>query len=190
MQDPAALDVLLNQHGYAIFLLACVIEGPAVTVVAAALAQDGHFALSVIFALAILGDLLGDVAVHLIGRFAANALPARLRHRLGLQRHVLAPLVQAFGARGGRMLILAKLTHFAGLPVLFASGLARMPFLPFLWFSLLATLPKVALLCALGWSFGLSVSHLAPSSWLAAAAVLPVLAILIHVNRKERRSMP
>lgn len=187
LTDPSQLHSLLSQQGYLLFLLLSVIEGPLVTIVAAALAQEGLLDLRLILPLAILGDLLGDVVVHLIGRFAAGAVPDRLRHRLGLDRHVVTPLVQAFGQKGGRLLILAKLTHFAGLPMLFASGVARMAFLPFLGVSLIATLPKTLLLCALGWSFGLTLSHMTPSLWLAPLATVLTLGALFLYSRKQGR---
>lgn len=170
MTDPTALFDLLTRYGYLGFLLLSVVEGPIVTVMAAALAQQGGMDLRLVLLLAVLGDLLGDVLVHLAGRFAASALPVSLQRRLRIERHVLQPLVDTFACKGGRVLVLAKLTHFAGFPVLFASGVARMPFPAFLIFSLLACLPKVALLCALGLSFGLTVARLPQSSWLAPVA--------------------
>ena len=173
-----AVQDLIVQYGHAMLLLATVVEGPVVTLLAAALAQEGLLDLRWVLGLAILGDVLGDVIVHLAGRFAAGMLPARACRRLGLDRHVIAPLAAQFRHRGGRMLVVAKLTHFAGLPVLFASGVAGMPLLPFLLVSLGATIPKVAALCALGWMFGLALTAVQPPLWLMLCGVaLSALAI-------------
>lgn len=179
---------LIGQHGHAVFLLAAVLEGPIATIIAAALAQVGTLKLACVIPLAILGDVAGDLIVHLVGRFAAGAMPAQLRHRLGIDRHVIAPLVERFRDHGARMLVIGKLTHFAGLPVLFASGVARMPLVPFVLVSLAATVPKVAALVALGWFFGLALAQSGPPVWLIVAGMaLSLLALLPFLCKRGTR---
>lgn len=187
MPDLAALEPLITHHGPLIFLALAVIEGPFATVAAAALAQQGVLDIRTVLALAVLGDVLGDVLLYLVGRFGAGLVPRRLCARIGLDHHVLDPMAAAFARAGGRLLVVAKWTHVAGLPTLIAAGLARMPFVPFLLVSLLATLPKVALMCLLGWGFGLAVTDLTPSLWLVLPPVLAVLAVMrFPLRRKDR----
>ena len=59
-----AVQDLIVQYGHAMLLLATVVEGPVVTLLAAALAQEGLLDLRWVLGLAILGDVLGDVVVH------------------------------------------------------------------------------------------------------------------------------
>lgn len=187
LPDLSVLEPLLTHHGPLIFLVLAVLEGPCATIAAAALAQKGVMDLRWVLALAVLGDLVGDVLLYLLGRFGAGLVPRGMCRRLGLDRHVLDPMAAAFARSGWRVLTLAKWTHVAGLPTLIAAGLARMPVLSFLMCSLLATLPKVALLCLLGWSFGLAVTDVDPPAWIILPVAGIVLALmLVYLRRKDR----
>jgi membrane protein DedA with SNARE-associated domain len=187
MPDLASLEPLLAQHGPLIFLVLAVIEGPVVTVTAAALAQKGVLDIRLVLALAVLGDLIGDLVLYLAGRFGVSLLPRNLCRRLGLDRHVLDPMAQTFARSGWSLLMAAKWTHVAGLPTLAAAGMARMPVLSFLLCSVFATLPKVALLCLLGWSFGLALTEFDPPLWLVLPMGGAAIALLIfHLRRKDR----
>lgn len=188
MPDLTALEPMLAQHGPLIFLLLAVIEGPIATLAAAALAQKGVMDIRLVLALAVLGDLVGDVLLYVAGRFGRGLLPRSLCRRINLDRHLLDPMAKAFARTGWRLLIVAKWTHVAGLPTLIAAGMARMPFLSFLLCSLLATLPKVALLCLVGWTFGLAVTDLDPPLWLIVPVAGAAFALMLfYVRRKESR---
>lgn len=188
MPDLASLEPLLSQHGPAIFLFLAVIEGPIATIAAAALAQKGAMDIRLVLALAVLGDLVGDALLYMAGRFGTGPLLRGLFRRINLDRHLLDPMTKAFARRGWRLLIVAKWTHVAGLPTLVAAGMARMPVVSFLLCSLLATLPKVALLCLLGWTFGLAVTDFDPPVWVIVPFAGALLAMmLLYVRRKDRR---
>lgn len=188
MPDLTALEPLLTQHGPLIFLLLAVIEGPVATIAAAALAQRDVLDIRVVLALAVLGDLIGDMLLYLAGRFGTGLLPRGLCRRINLDRNVLDPMGAAFARSGWRLLIMAKWTHVAGLPTLIAAGMVRMPVPSFLLCSLLATLPKVTLLCLMGWSFGLAVTDLDPPLWVIVPIAGAVFALMLfHVRRKDRR---
>lgn len=188
MPELSALEPLLTQHGPLIFLLLAVIEGPIATIAAAALAQKGVMDIRLVLALAVLGDLVGDMLLYLAGRFGPGLLPSGLCRRINLDGHLLRPMAAAFARSGWRLLIVAKWTHVAGLPTLVAAGMARMPVPSFLLCSLLATLPKVAVLCLTGWSFGLAVTDLDPPVWVMVPIAGTILALMLfYVRRKDRR---
>jgi membrane protein DedA with SNARE-associated domain len=157
----------LAVYGYAALLPLAVIEGPAVTVFAAFLAAEGVFSLVAVYAIVVLGDLIGDVLHYAVGRWMIGGWTrvrpmdgpmernrgrgmhclARLRRRVG----VLAPRIRT---RAGAMLLFGKLTHSAGFAVLLAAGAAHVPMRRFLAFNLLGTLPKSLVLVLLGYWFG------------------------------------
>ena len=150
---------ILAVYGYAALLPLTTIEGPAVTVFAGFLAAQGLFDVAGVYAVAVLGDLIGDFTYYAVGRWASGrwtALPpsnrqgrwaARLRQRVS----VLAPRIRT---RAGAMLLFGKLTHSAGFAVLLAAGAARVDLRRFLAFNLLGTLPKVLVLVLRGYWFG------------------------------------
>jgi membrane protein DedA with SNARE-associated domain len=150
---------ILAIYGYAAMLPLAVIEGPVVTVFAGFLAAQGLFDLAGVYAIAVLGDLIGDVMYYAVGRWASDRWKAqappdrrgRWAARLHQRVSVLAPRIRT---RAGAMLLFGKLTHSAGFAVLLAAGAARVKLRRFLAFNLLGALPKVLVLVLLGYWFG------------------------------------
>jgi len=141
---------------YGLFLLAplSILEGPIVTVMASYAARLGYLNIYAVFAVCVLGDLIGDVALYWIGRTGGRWAPPKLRRRLGVDRARTVKLVHHFRVQGGRTLILGKITHSAGFLVLLAAGAAKMSFGRFVLFNTLGTLPKTAFFCAIGSTMG------------------------------------
>lgn len=145
---------LIQGYGLLILVPFAIIEGPIATVLAAYLAHQGFMNVIAVFAVCVVGDLIGDTLLYLIGRFGAGRLPVGITARLGMTEARKLTLSQHFTAKGGRTLMFAKITHSAGLPILIASGMARMNFALYMWYNLLGTLPKTALLVLVGYYFG------------------------------------
>lgn len=143
-------------QGYGLWILApfAIIEGPIATVIAAYLAHQGYINLAAVCAICVLGDLIGDALLYLLGRYGAGRLPISLTQRLGMTEARKLAMSQHFTVKGGRTLMFAKITHSAGLPILIASGMAKMDFALYMWYNLLGTLPKTAILVFIGYYFG------------------------------------
>lgn len=148
--------VLALIQGYGLWILApfAIIEGPIATVLAAYLAHEGYMNVVAVFVVCVAGDLIGDALLYLVGRYGAGRLPPAITQRLGMTQARKLALTQHFTAKGGRTLMFAKITHSAGLPILIASGMARMNFTLYMWYNLLGTLPKTAFLVLIGYYFG------------------------------------
>lgn len=145
---------LVAAHGLWLLLPVAILEGPIVTVLAGWLAHEGAFNVWAAYGIVIVADLVGDVAVHQVGRHGGSVLPAWLRRRLAADPERVAALVGHFRDRGGRTVVIAKVTHVAGLPVMAAAGAAGMPLRAFLGWSLLGQVPKSGAFLLLGWFFG------------------------------------
>jgi membrane protein DedA with SNARE-associated domain len=143
-------------QGYGLWILApfAIIEGPIATVLAAYLAHQGYMNLAAVYGVCVAGDLMGDALFYLLGRYGAGRLPVALLQRLGMTSARKLSMTQHFTAKGGRILIFAKITHSAGMPILIASGMAKMNFTLYIWYNLLGTLPKTAFLAMIGYYFG------------------------------------
>ncbi len=151
---------LIQTHGLLLLAPLSVLEGPIVTVIAGYLASLGLLNTAGALAVVVAGDLVGDALLYLAGRKGIKCLPQRWRDRLGLNADRVEALKGHFGARGGRTLVIGKLTHSAGAAILVAAGAARMPAGAFLWWNLIATLPKSAAFLALGYAFGAAYSQI------------------------------
>ena len=150
----ATLTTLIQTDGLKLLLPLAVVEGPIVSVVAGWLARLGLLPLGWAYGVLVLGDLIGDALHYAVGRSGARILPARWRARLGLDDPASGQLARHFGENGGRTLVVAKLTHSLGFAALIAAGAARMPLPAFLWYNLVATLPKSLAFLMLGYGLG------------------------------------
>jgi membrane protein DedA with SNARE-associated domain len=149
-----AVQHYLALYGYAALLPLMVIEGPAVTVIAAFLASQDLLDVWAVYAIAVLGDLIGDLLYYAAGRWTLQHLtdrPGRWATRL---RHRVAQLAPRIRTRAGAMLLFGKLTHSAGFAVLLAAGAAHVSVRRFLLFNLAGTVPKSLLLVVVGYWFG------------------------------------
>jgi membrane protein DedA with SNARE-associated domain len=144
----------LTQYGLWIVAFASIVEGPIVTILSAFLAREGVFPLVPLAVILVAGDILGDLGFYLLGRRGIGRVPLRWRRWLGLGPGRTEVLAEHFARRGGRLLVLGKLTHSVGAAVLVAAGVARMPLVPFVAWNLAASLPKTGALMALGWVAG------------------------------------
>lgn len=186
------ITALITSFGLLILAPIAIVEGPIVTVIAAWLASQGLLSLPSVFVVVVLADLVGDGLLYAVGRGLLGRLSPRWRVRLGLLPDKMAVLLDVFHTKGGRVLLAAKWTHAAGLPVLVAAGAARMPFARFLQFNLIGTIPKTLILLAIGYAFGSA--HETIAGWISTGGLVLVgvvgLAGLIWFSWRKRRTSP
>ena len=153
MIPPNEIVRLLEEYGYLFLFVSAVVEGPIVTIVGAFLASQGYFNVFAVYAVVVSGDLTGDLLFYAIGRFGRNGSFARMRNALGMTGERFLSLERYVQEHGVQMLLLAKFTQI-GFLILPASGAARMPVGKFIWYNVLATLPKSFALLVVGYFFG------------------------------------
>jgi membrane protein DedA with SNARE-associated domain len=102
----------------------------------------------------LLSDLVGDAMYYGIGRLGPRFLPAAWLNRIGLSQARQIALTDHFAAQGGRTLLFGKWTHSTGLPIMLASGMARMNFAVYMWYNVIGSVPKTALFVVLGYFIG------------------------------------
>jgi membrane protein DedA with SNARE-associated domain len=180
-----AVQYYLALYGYAALLPLMVIEGPAVTVLAAFLASQDLLNVWAVYAIAVLGDLIGDLLYYAAGRWTLQHLtgrPGRWATRLRQRVAQLAPRIRT---RAGAMLLFGKLTHSAGFAVLLAAGAAHVSVRRFLLFNLAGTVPKSLLLVVVGYWFGRLYAAAQTDLGLASLAgfVLASSALLLFARR-------
>ncbi|MBI5412697.1 DedA family protein [Candidatus Peregrinibacteria bacterium] len=144
----------LTQYGYFVLFPIAVIEGPFVTVLAGFLASLGTLNFFIAYWVIVLGDMVGDIIYYALGRHGGRRSLDRWGHRIGMTPNRLIKLEKHFMRHPGKTLVLGKLAHGIGGPVLAAAGVAKMPFGLFLFFDLIPTLFKSFLLLSLGFYLG------------------------------------
>jgi len=153
MMVPAVIDSFLMAHGSALILPLAVIEGPLVAIATGFLTARGYFDRYWALILLVVGDLIGDLIYYWIGRSGGTPLADLLRW-LGVPATVAPDLQRRLTNNSTKMLFIGKWTHSIGLVVLIGSGMLRLPQLRFLVINLIATVPKIAVLFAIGYFAG------------------------------------
>ncbi|MFB2532015.1 DedA family protein [Paracoccus sp. p3-h83] len=187
MIQAGSAQVLIQDHGLAILAPLALIEGPVVSVIAGSLVSLGLMALRPVILCLIVADLLGDLLTYALGRYGRRAIPFGLLRRLGISRQRLARMVRGFRGQGGRLLVIGKLTQVAGLPMLLAAGMVRMPLPRFLVICGATAIPKTLLLVGLGHVFG--TAWLATGGWrlpVLTAGSLALIAAALWWHRRPR----
>ena len=130
-----------------------------------------------------MADVLGDLIMYAQGRWGGKPAVLRWGHHFGIKPAIIERLERRFEKHPGKTLILGKISHFFGGPILIAAGMARMRISKFLWFNLLGTVPKSLILLLLGFYFGEAYAKLDQfftfAGW--AAAILIVLCVIIYI---------
>lgn len=158
------VQLLMQSHGLWVVGPLAVIEGPVVTIIAAWMAKSGYMGLWSVYVVCVAGDLVGDAMYYWIGRAGPKLLPERWLARLGMTQARKMALEAHFAERGGKTLLFGKFTHSTGLPIMLASGAARMDFRAYMLWNFLGTLPKSAVFVGLGWVLGSA--YAAADTWI------------------------
>src|ERR1700761_6169159 len=149
---------LLARYGYAVILPIAVIEGPAMAMVAGALAAAGELNPYSACILLILADLVGDALYYGLGRFGHGPLLTAVSKRLSLTPERFAPLERRFHDNDWKLLMIGK-TQALGSLILYFAGASRMDFGRYMLLNVLGTGPKVILFEAIGWFLWRGVLH-------------------------------
>lgn len=181
---------LLHAHGLVLLAPLAVLEGPIVSVLAGWLVQLGLLNFVAAYAVVVLGDLFGDTLLYLLGRWGLKRMSLRWRARLGLRRVRMEELATHFRTKGGRTLVVAKLTHSLGFAALLVAGAVRMPFGTFLWYNLLGTLPKSLAFILLGYGLGHFYARIDSYIFWASLVMLALLVISGTIWYLRRKPAP
>lgn len=143
---------------YLALVPALVVEGPVATLVAGTLVGAGHAALTVVWVLAVVVDLVVDSLLFALGRSGRRPGPARLLARLGLTPSRRARLAAAADADLAQLVGAAKLVDAGAVPALLAAGLSGVRYRRFLALAAGFTALRVSALVGAGALLG---THLA-----------------------------
>ncbi|RJO61909.1 DedA family protein [candidate division WS5 bacterium] len=139
---------------YVAIFLGTFIEGPAVGMIVGFLSRTGYINLYLGSLAHILGDISADMMYFFIGYFGGMKIVPRLARVLKYSVSEIESLEQSFQKHSKKLIIVGKLTHVIGFPILFAAGLSRYKWYRFFAFDLVATLIKTTILVIIGYYFG------------------------------------
>ncbi len=186
--------VLLEHYRYLVLFPLAVLEGPLVTVIAGFLVTVGLLDALPVYAIVVLGDLIGDSAWYAAGRFGQGRLIPFMGRYLGITPDKIARAAHAIDRRSFRMIALAKLSHGIGVAGMVAAGLLGMSFPRFLATCLVVALGQAALFLVLGTWFGQAYEAIGGylRYFAAGSIVVGICAIAVvtwHLMRRSRTTV-
>jgi membrane protein DedA with SNARE-associated domain len=181
--------------GYPLMFLLMIVEGSITTVIAAFLAASGVFNIQVVFALSVLGDIIGDVIFYLIGRFGGRPAIEKAEKFLKIKKSVVERIYKKFDIYGEKIIFYVKMTTGLCWITFILAGSAKMKFSKFLKFSLLGGIVWSAAIVLLGYFFGYAADQINQYIKYAGGAIfslviLAVLILLVYRARKKLKKIP
>lgn len=158
-----------------------------IAVISGFLSSLGYLNVFAVYFLVLVGDVVGDSIYYAIGRWGREGFVRRWGRYIGLNQERTEHLEGHFKKHSGKTLIIGKWSHAVGVVVLVAAGIAEMPFWRFVWFNLVASMPKSLIFVVVGFYFGHAYSQIGRYLDYAAITmiVLAGLAIGIYMMVKK-----
>lgn len=153
--SPTDILNLLEHYRYFIIFPITVFEGPIIIIISGLLAYLK--VLNFYWALVILtiADVIGDSMYYLIGRFWRSSEKARrFAKYFGYSEKSEEYLEKHFEHHKGKTFLVAKVSHGLGSTVQIASGIAKVSYKEFLFYSVIGTFPKTFILLLIGFYLG------------------------------------
>jgi len=144
----------LRHWGYWGMLPLMIIEGPVVTIVAAMLASLGAFAWPMVLFFSVLGDVVGDVILFLLGRRFGMKFVHGFGRYMGITESLVLKMERYFRKHGGKTIFAVKSTTGLCWATFVAAGIAGMDFGKFVKFSILGGIVWSGFLVAMGYFYG------------------------------------
>ncbi len=140
--------LVLAYRYWALFPFA-LFEAPLMSIVIGFFAATGHLNLYLAFAIVVLGNSIGDTALYVFGRYF-RPLFERVGLRLNLSPVRVRKVLDYFGKRDRRAIVISKLVHGVGFTGLIAAGSIRIPFRRFIVTCAIVTVSQSAVLAIVG----------------------------------------
>ncbi len=151
--DPQILNLLADYRYWILFPLV-VVEGPIAMIAGGFLASAGDMKLHWVILLSILGDLLGDYFFYYLGRYGGRRVIIKWGKYTGLNEKRFEKLENKFHRHKAKTLLLGKISHTLGLPILVTAGIVNVNFKEFTLYNGISTTIKALFLIFLGYYYG------------------------------------
>lgn len=138
-------------HGYFIFLVIAIIEGPFVTIAGGIAAALGYFNIYIIIILAISGDLGGDVLWYGLGYKSQNIIKSKFFRYLGATDQRIIKMENLIHTNIRKAVIIAKLSPLIGPVGHIIIGTTRVSFKKFFETATAIAIPKSIFFALVGY---------------------------------------
>lgn len=176
-------------YKYAVLFPVSVIEGPIIGVISGFLVSKGVLSLPIVFVVLMLGDWVGDTLYYSIGRFGGRPFIRHFGKYFRMDEKKLLAGEEYFKRHGGKTLLIGKTQAMGGI-ILAAAGAMKMPYVRFMLYNIIGSLPKCVIFIIIGYYFGAAYDLINQYLGFAAAvSIIPLAAfILIYLFFRKRKN--
>lgn len=171
--------------GEAAVLLGFVLPGETAALLGGVLAEQGHVSLVGMLVVVVGAAIVGDSIGYEVGRtFGPRLLATRILRRRERQLERAQVYLRA---KGGRAVVLARLTAFLRAVMPGLAGIARMPYRRFLTFNVVGAVVWGSTVTLLGYTAGAGyrqVERVAGRASLVVLILVIVVAVAVHLRRR------
>lgn len=105
----ASLVPWIIAHGYIIFFLVALIEGPLISMAAGVALALGHFNIVIIIILSMFGNLFADILFYSIGHYSRNIFKSNIFKRIGITESYVLRVKELLHTHTKKSLLFIKL---------------------------------------------------------------------------------
>ncbi len=149
--EPSFTLAFIQSHGYFIMFLAMLVEGPITTYIGSFAASLGLFNIFIVFILAVLANVLGDIVLYSIGKFTRTAFRKKYKKYFDNKK-----LVSHLKKHTGKTLFIIKLIPPLPAPGLILAGALNVSFRKFLFLSFIISFPLALIFALFGFYSGIA----------------------------------
>ena len=163
-----------------------------VTVIAAMLASLGAFNVFLVLLFSILGDIIGDVALYVLGYRFGMGFVRCIGKYMGITEKLVLQMQEYFKKHGGKTIFAVKSTTGLCWATFTAAGIAKMDFKKFLKNSFYGGIVWSGFLVAMGYFYGYLwrdiKQYIEWIGWIIFAVVaVSMITITLYKNRQAKR---
>lgn len=189
---------LLERGGYgALFLLSILdrvllslIPAEVILPFAGFLVGTGQFDLTSVFLIVTVGNLIGDLVLFIVAAKGGRWILEKYGRYFFVSKHDLEHTDQMFAAHGGRLVILGRLIPIVRTFIAIPAGIAQMPLLKFIGYTVVGSLPWNVALIFIGLKSGENWNVIKPYTdkidILLAGAVLAIIIWYVVRHRRHK----
>ncbi|KKQ28057.1 MAG: hypothetical protein US42_C0002G0012 [Candidatus Magasanikbacteria bacterium GW2011_GWC2_37_14] len=172
---------LLPIYRYLLVFIFVIIEGPLITMFVGFLLAHDLFNWLLAFVIIIAAEMVSDSLYYLAGYWGGKKLAEKYANFTKLSEKRLNFLKHIFHNHPRKTLIIGKITHMAGVPILIAAGIIKINWWLFFLYDLMATIPKTLFFLIIGYYLG-QLSEKINSYLTYGTIIFSVIIILIFIG--------
>lgn len=144
----------ISSYGAWFLLPMMIVEGPVVTIIASFLASLGVLNIVLVYFLALLGNIIGDIIYYSIGKFGRATFIKKYGKYIGLHEKNIEYIENHYKNHLLKTILLAKATEVLVVPTIIASGIAKVKIKKFIPIITAIEAVKVFIIVLIGFYFG------------------------------------